>query len=128
MIKKEDGQSLVEFALVIPILLLLLVGIFDFGRVMISYLELEMVSQETVRKAGLGAGDGDITAYAHDTNHYSLVDADEVSVASISPDEANRDSGDYVTVTLSYPVQVFQVLGDLSMSFSIESSSTIRVE
>ncbi|WP_077328394.1 TadE/TadG family type IV pilus assembly protein [Virgibacillus siamensis] len=128
MIKKEDGQSLVEFALVIPILLLLLVGIFDFGRIMFSYLELEMVSQETVRKAGLGAGDSEIISYALDANHYSLVDSSRVNVVSISPDEGARDSGDYVTVTLSYPVQFLRVLGDLSIPFTVESSSTIRVE
>ena len=32
-IRRQEGQSLVEFALVIPIFLLLLFGIIEFGRI-----------------------------------------------------------------------------------------------
>jgi Flp pilus assembly protein TadG len=34
--KSEKGQAAVEFALVLPILLLLILGIIDFGRILYS--------------------------------------------------------------------------------------------
>ena len=42
LMKSEKGQSLVEFALVIPLLILLLFGIVDFGRIFHAYLTLIM--------------------------------------------------------------------------------------
>lgn len=43
------GQSLVEFALILPIFVLLLVGIFDFGRAVYAYNTISNASREAVR-------------------------------------------------------------------------------
>ena len=59
MRRDERGQSLVETALVLPVLLLLLVGILDFGRIMYSYAHLHMAAQETVRVGGLDKSDSE---------------------------------------------------------------------
>ncbi len=49
MIKDQKGQSLVEFALVIPVFLLLILFIVDLGRVAYTYTALHFTVQETVR-------------------------------------------------------------------------------
>ena len=38
---RESGQSLVEFALIVPILLMLFIAIADFGRVFAAFIALE---------------------------------------------------------------------------------------
>ncbi|SET06038.1 TadE-like protein [Oceanobacillus limi] len=124
MIRKQDGQSLVEFALVIPIFLLLLVGIFDFGRIFYTHLQLEFVSQEAVRMAGLGYGDEAVTAYTMN----ELPSKNGELEITVTPTEANRTSGKYVTVKLAYPEEFFNVLGGLAIPYTVETSSTIRVE
>jgi TadE-like protein len=43
------GQTLVEFALVLPVFILLLVGIFDFGRAIYAYNTISNASREAVR-------------------------------------------------------------------------------
>ena len=43
------GQALVEFALVLPIFILLLVGIFDFGRAIYAYNTISNAAREAVR-------------------------------------------------------------------------------
>jgi Flp pilus assembly protein TadG len=43
------GQTLVEFALVLPIFILLLVGIFDFGRAIYAYNTISNAAREGVR-------------------------------------------------------------------------------
>ena len=36
-LRREAGQELVEFALILPLLLLLFLGIIEFGRAMLAY-------------------------------------------------------------------------------------------
>ncbi len=52
--KGERGQSLVEFVLVVPVLLLLLAGIFDFGRHFYVRLTLRHAVAEAARFAVTG--------------------------------------------------------------------------
>lgn len=49
--RAEGGQSLVETALMLPILLLLLVGIVDFGRAFYAYIAVTNAAREGARYA-----------------------------------------------------------------------------
>lgn len=51
--QREDhrGQTLVEFALIVPIFILLLMGIFDLGRAVYGYNTISNASREGVRLA-----------------------------------------------------------------------------
>ncbi len=49
--KRENGQSAVEFALVLPILLILLCGIIDFGWVYYNQITLNNAAREGARYA-----------------------------------------------------------------------------
>lgn len=51
---KSKGQGLVEFALILPILLLLLLGIFEFGRVIWAYITVQTAAREAARYAITG--------------------------------------------------------------------------
>lgn len=125
MIKDQKGQALVEFALILPILLLLLAGIFDFGRVIYKHQELELITQEAVRLAGLGEQDAVIQSYVR--NHFTAGEASKLTV-SISPGDTARKPGEYVTVAVSYPESILNLLGDVSIPYTVKTSSTIRVE
>jgi Flp pilus assembly protein TadG len=139
MRKDERGQSLVETALVLPLLLLLIVGILDFGRVTYSYAHLQMAAQETVRKGGLGKTDTEITSFAK--NYVHLGDSSKLIVeisylsdntlqpVAVAPGTKGK-SGNYVKVKLKYPLKLYTPL--LSSLFPsplyAETESTIRVE
>ena len=49
--KDTRGQTMVEFALIAPVLLLILMGMFDFGRVFHAYVTVSTVARETARYA-----------------------------------------------------------------------------
>ena len=53
-IGSERSQSLVEFSLVLPVLLLLALGIVDFGMGFKSYVELTNATREGARYAVVG--------------------------------------------------------------------------
>ncbi len=55
--QQSKAQGLVEFALVLPVLLLLILGIIEFGRLMLIYSMVTSASREAVR---YGAAAGDI--------------------------------------------------------------------
>jgi hypothetical protein len=52
----ELGQALVEFSLVLPLFLLLLIGIFDFGRIVWARNALENAARESARFAIVHGG------------------------------------------------------------------------
>ena len=48
---RDDGQGLVEFALVLPIIVLFMLGLFDAGRGVLFYTELSNASRAGARVA-----------------------------------------------------------------------------
>jgi hypothetical protein len=52
------GQTLVEFAVILPVLVLVLMGIFDFGRAIYAFNTISNASREAVR---LGIVDQNVT-------------------------------------------------------------------
>lgn len=127
IIKGEKGQSMVEMALLLPILLILLVGIIDLGRVLYTQMHLHLATQETVRLGGLGANDEEMIQFAKDYVHIGDVALLEVGV---SPSTEERVSGEYVTVSLGYPIEFFTpfVSQLIPTSFKMTADSTIRIE
>jgi hypothetical protein len=125
-IRDERGQSLVEFALLLPLLILMICGIVDLGRLLFAYSSLNMTVQETVRLGGLGRGDAELASYARD--HVRIGDGSTM-IVGISPSQANRGPGDNVTVTLSYSLPwVTPILSEIIPEPTVSAESTIRVE
>jgi hypothetical protein len=53
---KQKGQGLVEFALILPLLLLMVFGIVEFGRIFQAYLTVQHAAREAARYAVTGQG------------------------------------------------------------------------
>jgi Flp pilus assembly protein TadG len=127
LLKEQRGQSLTEFAIIAPVLLLLVFGIVDLGRFLYEYLHLQMASQEAVRLGGFGRTDAEIESFARSYTGESDPAALKVTV---TPPDTGRDSGDYVTVTLEAPFEfVTPLAADIIPGFGgVTAKSTIRVE
>lgn len=63
---RDDGAAAVEFALILPLLLLLISGIIDFGRIYFENSTLSGAAREGVRFVALGKTDGSAIADAVD--------------------------------------------------------------
>jgi len=59
--RNNNGQGMVEFALILPMLLLLLFGIIEVGRLLVVYSQVQAASREAARYAA-AAGDADTVA------------------------------------------------------------------
>ncbi len=62
--KGSRGQALVEFALVVPLLLVLLVGTIDFGRAVFAYNSVSNAARSGARTAIVDQTAGDVEAAA----------------------------------------------------------------
>ena len=124
---KENGQSMVEFALIMPILLLILVGIIEFGFMFSNFLTLTNASREAVRAISLGSSDASATQRAKDTS--INLDPTQIVVV-INPSDSNRDPGDSVTVTITYEYDFLTPFMEriFGSDFQLETDTTMRVE
>lgn len=59
---RERGQSLVEFAIIVPTLLILVFGIIDFGLALRSYITVTQATREGARYASVGNAAGTFTS------------------------------------------------------------------
>ncbi len=108
VLKSVRGQSLVELALIMPLLTLLVMGIIDFGRLFVMYSAVSNAAQEAVRygvMTGLGGErpyldcDGIAEAARH-TAASGLVTLDTVNDIQIEYDKGQYDDGDPKTTEI----------------------------
>jgi len=62
--RHDRGAAAVEMALVLPLLLLVLFGLIDFGRAFNTQMQLTQAAREAVRVKALGGTDADATSRA----------------------------------------------------------------
>jgi Flp pilus assembly protein TadG len=97
---------LVEFALVIPIFLLILCGIMDFGFVLYSRMTVINAAREGARAATLMAGEG-LGAITGTAEAEADAAAAGLAVTTDVTCEGACEGGDSVTVTVSYDHHAF---------------------
>ncbi len=122
-LKKNRGQAMVEFALVLPILLLLLFGMIEFGRVFHEYLVVTHAAREGARVATLGGTDAEILSSVN-------IAADSVPATVIVP-QGTRVRGSQVTVTVTSQVPIITPLFSAIIPqnpFPVSGTSIMRVE
>ena len=120
----ESGQALVEFALVLPLLRLLLFGIIQFGFVFNHHLALTDAVRAGARQGAVARFEADPigkTIAAVEASAANLGDELDVSVSS------SWDRGSTVTVTATYPYSI-NLIGIVVKSGNLTSSTTERVE
>lgn len=127
MLRREEGQAMVEMALVLPILLLLLLGIVEFGRVFNAFITVNHVSREGARAAALGNNDAEITALVLDRTE-GLEKARLVVKTTPTLTERSRGTGVTVEVNYSVPLIAPIIASVLPNPFPVAAQTTMRVE
>lgn len=120
--RTEKGQSLVETALMVPILLLFLFGIVDFGRLLYTILTLDHAGREAARLASVHSSNGVIEARV---NYYIT----GLKAINISPSETERKTGKEVEINLKYDFNFITPLADKLVSpMELSNTTVMRVE
>jgi hypothetical protein len=122
----KKGQSIVETALILPVIILLLMGIFEFSRIFGSYLLITYTGRESARMAAVGKSDEEIILNVHEKS--GLLDLANLQI-TIDP-AVERRTGDDVGVTIRYKIVIYApiIQSVLPNPFYVESSTYMRVE
>jgi Flp pilus assembly protein TadG len=134
-LRREDGQAMTELALVLPVFVVLLFAIIQFGIAFNNYLTLTDATRAGARKAAVSRFIGDNGASAVAAVKTSASGLDQATLApGISVTSTNASgaadwttSGDVVTVTATYPYTI-NLFGFSVTSGSLTSTTKERLE
>lgn len=119
------GQGLVEFALVAPLLVLLLIGIAELGRAWMTRNILTGAAREAVRIAAVQDNAASALTRAN-----AILASAGISGAAVNVQDDGTPFGTcQVTVSYNFPVSVAGFLpGFTGTKFPLSSSTTMRKE
>jgi Flp pilus assembly protein TadG len=131
--RRQDGQAVVEFVVILPVLLLVLMAIYQFGQVFVNYMDVTSAAREGARKAAVSRSAGACATIdsaattaargaASDLNQTNL----GISISRTCTANAYVQGSD-VTVTATYPYSV-SILGLVVSNGTLTSATTMRVE
>ena len=124
-LRSEQGQSITEFALALPILALLLFAVIQFGIAFNHYVTLTDATRAGARKAAVGRQLPNPVAACTTAIQDSAQDLDQSDL--ISSCSSTWQPGADVTVNATYPYQI-SLLGLVVKSGRLTSTTTERVE
>ena len=124
-LRSQKGQSLTEFALALPILVLLLFAVIQFGIVFNNYVTLTDATRAGARKGTVGrqVTNPQATVISAVRNSASDLKQSNLSVTVTSTWKPGAD----VTVTATYPYSI-KLLGPPVKRGNLSSTTTERVE
>jgi hypothetical protein len=135
--RPSAGQSLAEFALVLPVLLLLFMGILDFGRAVYAYNTLSNAAREGARvaivdqnaPAGVPAG---AQRAADQATGLGVDPSTDVDVTYTAPDGSGcptRAIGCVATVDVRHQFRaITPIIGNIVGPIDLESSTALVIE
>ena len=125
--RRSRGQAMVEFTLILPMLLLLILGIYQFGQTYADYIQVTNAARDGGRKALVSRSDAsgvaDVVSTAKNATWW--LDKNQMAV-SVSPGQP-WTTGQNITVTVTYPYSI-NLLGFVVASGTLKSTTTVRME
>ena len=125
---RESGAAAVELALVLPILLVLVFGIIDFGRAYNAKISLTQAAREGARVRALGADDAATASRVQLAAGF--LPASSVSVAAGAPCPASPLPSDVATVTamstFTYATPIGALVGFAAGPITLSGTGVMR--
>ncbi len=125
--RKSRGQAVIEFALVLPILLLVLLGITEFGRAFWTLNVLTQAAREGARVAALGGNLEAVETRVEEVLNASRIDAASGGITLAGPNPLDPDQTVTVSVTSNFEVLSRQVL-PITGTIPLTGTAVMRFE
>ncbi|HZO97096.1 MAG TPA: TadE family protein [Gaiellaceae bacterium] len=127
--RREDGQTAVEFALVAPILIVLLLGIIQLGVTFHNYVTITDAARAGARQAIVARFSGGTTTTAENTVRAAAGDLDQSKLDVAVTPASLTTAGSTVTVTATYPYEIdIPLLGLTVMSGDLTATAKEQLE
>jgi len=122
---RRRGEAIVEFAVVLPVLILIVLGIVVLGKMFFDYLTVQNAAREGARAAAVGKSDDEVVEVVRDRAR--LLNIHNLRV-EITPPEDERTVGDPVTVEVWYEHYHIPIFGLIANPRTLYGRATMRVE
>ena len=117
------GTSAVEFALVFPFFLLLLLGIVEFGRALKSWNEVQFALGKAIRLVHLEDGTGTTEIVTAMKGYLSGVSAEDLAVTA---HKTTISGVEYLKIEVSFPFTMHIPFSDISsLNISVDAIAPI---
>ena len=130
-VQATRAQSLVEFALVVPLLLILVFGIIDFGMGLSRWIVITNATREGARLGAVGRPPAEVEAKTIAASS-GIIDSSNVIVdyQDVGANGYAGDGGDAVVVKVTYEYNFATPLGALlnRSSVTLSACSDMRLE
>lgn len=123
----KSGQALVEFSLVLPILILVIVGIIEFAILFSSFLVVQNAARDAVRQIAVGGSD--VAVFQLVTDNVVGIDSSKLTF-SAAPAAGVRRRGEPITVTVVYNHHIITPMLSLILGQDLQwqMTATMRYE
>lgn len=122
MKSNEEGQSTVELALCLPLVVIVLAIVVQVGIVVLDNVRLWHAAREAARVAAVDSDAAEITRAAESAGVRPVA-------VEVRPDPLYRRQGEPVTVTVSYsPSARIPVIGVLFEALEMKAVASMRIE
>jgi len=122
IIKNEKGASAVEFALILPILIILVFGIVEFGIAFNNYITITHAAREGARIAAVDLNNPDLKNIIIERAYPVPITPDDIT---ITPEGTNI--GDPVEVEITYNISItIPLVG--SWDIPLKNKAIMRLE
>jgi Flp pilus assembly protein TadG len=125
--RRENGQALVEFTLLIPVLLFIVLAIAQFGSLYNHYVTITDATRAGARMAVVSRTATDPSAAAIQAVRDSAHTLDQTKLSVTVSPSPPWTSGQQITVTATYPYSL-DLAGLVVKSGDLTSSTKERVE
>jgi len=126
IIRNERGQTMVEFALVVPILCVILFGILQFGALYNDYVTLTDATRVGARKAATSRHEANPAGVAATAARNAATGLTAAKLG-VTVTATAWEHGETVTVKATYPYNV-SLLGFVVASGNLTSQTKERIE
>jgi Flp pilus assembly protein TadG len=126
-LKNERGQTMVELALVLPILVVLVLAIAQFGVAFNNYVTLTDAARAAARKGAVSRESGNPQGDCQSAGYSAGGDLNNPGTDFVVTCSSSWSPGSDVTVTASYPYSI-SLLGWVVASGRLNTTMRERVE
>ncbi|MDP4008599.1 MAG: pilus assembly protein [Candidatus Peregrinibacteria bacterium] len=127
LIINKRGQALVEFAVIFPLIIILLFGIYEIGIALSAQQTITYAAREGARVGALTNENSQIEGAIQAATEFIDESNSRITIQIIPESEATRNRGDELTIRIEYTMPLL-ILNIISNDITLTSQATARIE
>lgn len=120
----DRGAAAVEFALLLPVVLLLVFGLIDFGRALNAQITLTQAAREGARLASFGQASAAVVTRTQTAANGLSLPAADIAVTTCAP---GAGAAANAQVTISYPFSFATPIGAIMSMFGSGAAKSLTL-